>query len=89
MFVIQLLNTQVYDVFSIVTIQFLFTPAPKGDAIPKSIYDFKVESLTGGTIDFAQFKGKKIMIVIPPLNAAIHHNMPTFKRYLRSIRTNW
>ena len=44
-------------------LQFLFTPAPKGDAIPKSIYDFKVESLTGGTIDFAQFKGKKIMIV--------------------------
>lgn len=29
----------------------------------KSIYDFKVESLTGGTIDFADFKGKKILIV--------------------------
>lgn len=28
-----------------------------------SIYDFKVESLSGGTIDFSQFKGKKIMIV--------------------------
>ena len=43
--------------------QFLFAPAPKGDAIPKSIYDFKVESLTGGTIDFSTFKGKKILIV--------------------------
>jgi glutathione peroxidase len=29
----------------------------------KSIYDFKVESLDGGTIDFAAFKGKKILIV--------------------------
>jgi glutathione peroxidase len=28
-----------------------------------SIYDFKVESLTGGTIDFSTFKGKKILIV--------------------------
>lgn len=29
----------------------------------KSIYDFKVEALDGGTIDFASFKGKKILIV--------------------------
>ena len=29
----------------------------------KSIYDFKVESLDGGTIDFSDFKGKKILIV--------------------------
>ena len=29
----------------------------------KSIYDFKVEALNGGTIDFADFKGKKILIV--------------------------
>lgn len=28
-----------------------------------SIYDFKVPGLSGGTIDFAQFKGKKILIV--------------------------
>lgn len=28
-----------------------------------SVYDFKVPSLTGGTIDFSQYKGKKIMIV--------------------------
>ena len=28
-----------------------------------SIYDFKVESLEGGTIDFATFKGKKILVV--------------------------
>ena len=29
----------------------------------KSIYDFKVEGLEGGTIDFSAFKGKKILIV--------------------------
>ena len=28
-----------------------------------SIYDFKVASLDGGTIDFSKFKGKKILIV--------------------------
>src|SRR6266567_2096762 len=28
-----------------------------------SIYDFKVDGLEGGTIDFSQYKGKKIMIV--------------------------
>ena len=28
-----------------------------------SIYDFKVPGLDGGTIDFSQFKGKKILIV--------------------------
>lgn len=28
-----------------------------------SIYNFKVESLEGGTIDFSAFKGKKILIV--------------------------
>jgi len=32
-------------------------------AIAKSIYDFKVEGLEGGTIDFSSFKGKKILIV--------------------------
>lgn len=44
---------------------FLFFGAPKAPAqgIPKSIYDFKVEGLNGQTIDFAQFKGKKILIV--------------------------
>ncbi len=42
---------------------FFFAPPPKSDAVPRSIYDFKVESLDGGTIDFAQFKGKKLLIV--------------------------
>lgn len=29
----------------------------------KSIYEFKVPGLYGGTVDFAKFKGKKIMVV--------------------------
>lgn len=33
------------------------------DAQIKSIYDFKVKGLDGETIDFAKFKGKKILIV--------------------------
>lgn len=36
--------------------------APKDD-MHKSIYDYKVERLDGGTIDFSAFKGKKILIV--------------------------
>jgi glutathione peroxidase len=32
-------------------------------AKPKSIYDFKVPGLSGGTIDFSKYKGKKILVV--------------------------
>lgn len=39
-----------------------FFGAPKGD-VPKSIYDFKVAALDGSTIDFAKYKGKKILVV--------------------------
>jgi glutathione peroxidase len=38
-------------------------PLKKDSFINKSIYDFKVDGLSGGTIDFSQFKGKKILIV--------------------------
>lgn len=34
-----------------------------GQPAPKSIYDFTVNSLTGGQINFADFKGKKILVV--------------------------
>lgn len=41
-----------------------FVIPPKHAAfIKSSIYDFKVDGLSGGTIDFSQFKGKKILIV--------------------------
>jgi len=32
-------------------------------AATKTIYDFSIKSLEGGTIDFSQYKGKKILIV--------------------------
>lgn len=30
---------------------------------PKTIYEFKVPSIEGGTIDFSKYKGKKILVV--------------------------
>src|ERR1700712_1221068 len=30
---------------------------------PKSIYQFKVEAIDGGKIDFSKYKGKKILVV--------------------------
>jgi glutathione peroxidase len=47
---------------SLLFFSFFFAPKPQSD-IPKSIYDFKVTALDGTTIDFSQFKGKKILIV--------------------------
>ena len=43
-------------------LMFFFAPAKSGN-VPASIYDFKVKALDGSTIDFAQYKGKKILIV--------------------------
>ncbi|MEO8719962.1 MAG: glutathione peroxidase [Ginsengibacter sp.] len=39
-------------------------PSPTSNVMkPATIYQFKVPSLNGGTIDFSQFKGKKLLIV--------------------------
>lgn len=38
-------------------------PTTAAPITTQSIYDFTVESLDGGTINFADFKGKKILIV--------------------------
>jgi glutathione peroxidase len=35
----------------------------KNKQTPKTIHQFKVPSIEGGTIDFAKFKGKKILVV--------------------------
>ncbi len=51
---------------SVLLLSCAFTPSqPKIETIMQeaSIYDFKVPGLDGDTIDFAQFKGKKILIV--------------------------
>lgn len=46
-------------------LSFFMLGSPKNDTteMPQSIYAFKVEGLEGETIDFSQFKGKKILIV--------------------------
>ena len=38
-------------------------PKTQVSIVAKSIYDFKVEALDGGTIDFSKYKGKKILVV--------------------------
>jgi glutathione peroxidase len=48
---------------SLILLSFILPSSPGFFLKSKSIYDFKVEGLMGGTIDFSQFKGKKILIV--------------------------
>lgn len=47
----------------IVSMMFTPNPEPQPEPANKSIYDFKVSSLDGGTIDMSSFKGKKILVV--------------------------
>jgi glutathione peroxidase len=48
----------------LVFVSFSFTVnEKKTESAPPTVYNFKVESLDGGTIDFAKYKGKKILIV--------------------------
>lgn len=47
---------------SLILVSFIL-PASPAPFITKSIYDFKVDGLSGGTIDFSKFKGKKILVV--------------------------
>ena len=46
----------------------------------KSIYSFTVEALDGTTINFAEFKGKNVVIL---------RNMTAFKNCMISIKANW
>ncbi len=40
-----------------------FTGDTPAETAAKNIYAFKIKALSGGTIDFSQYKGKKILIV--------------------------
>lgn len=51
-----------YAVFCLAFIAMCFSALSKAPA-PKSIYDFSIASLDGGTIKFSDFKGKKILVV--------------------------
>lgn len=49
--------------FTLALVSFII-PSPQTSTMkPKNIYQFKVPALTGGTIDFSKFKGKKLLIV--------------------------
>ena len=48
---------------SLILLSFISPSSPASPPKSKSIYDFKVDRLGGGTIDFATFKGKKILVV--------------------------
>jgi len=55
------LNFSIQNFFEMKTL--IFAMILSATLTGSSIYDFKVPGLTGGTINFADFKGKKIMIV--------------------------
>jgi len=48
---------------SLILLSFVLPISPAFLIKAKSIYDFKVDGLSGGTIDFSTFKGKKILVV--------------------------
>ena len=52
-----------YSMIMLFNFLFWWVPSTPKEEIHKNIYDYKVTSLDGGTIDFADFKGKKILIV--------------------------
>ena len=56
---------------------------------PKSIYDFKVEALGGGTIDFSKFKGKKILIVNTASKCGYTPQYEGLRNYMKNIKINW
>jgi len=66
---------------SLILVSFILPPSPKPFLKSKSIYDFKVEGLSGGTIDFSQFKGKKILIV----NTVSHCKFTPQYEYLEKL----
>ena len=52
-----------YAGFALLLFSFIIPTSTSNIMVPETIYQFKVPGLTGGTIDFSQFKGKKILVV--------------------------
>jgi glutathione peroxidase len=52
-----------YAGISLLLFSFIIPSSISNTMKAETIYQFKVPSLTGGTIDFSQFKGKKILVV--------------------------
>ncbi|MGN6531571.1 MAG: glutathione peroxidase [Ginsengibacter sp.] len=49
--------------FILALVSFIIPPDKTNAVKPETIYQFRVPALTGGTIDFSKFKGKKLLIV--------------------------
>ena len=54
---------KIFIAFASLLLLSFILPAGQSQFMKTSIYDFKVDGLTGGSIDFSKFKGKKILIV--------------------------
>ena len=52
-----------YAGFALLLFSFIIPSSTSNTMKSPTIYQFKVPALTGGTIDFSQFKGKKLLIV--------------------------
>ncbi len=52
-----------YAVIPLLLFSFVIPTSTSKTLKAETIYQFKVPGLTGGTIDFSQFKGKKILVV--------------------------
>ena len=52
-----------YTGFSLLLFSFIIPSSTSNIMKSETIYQFKVPALTGGTVDFSQFKGKKLLIV--------------------------
>ena len=52
-----------YAGFSLLLFSFIIPSSTSNIMKSETIYQFKVPALTGGTVDFSQFKGKKLLIV--------------------------
>ena len=53
----------IFSLFVIAALQLSFTGLDMTGDVPESIYDFKMKSIDGSTIDFSTYKGKKLLIV--------------------------
>jgi glutathione peroxidase len=67
---------------------FSFFLVPQRAAVPNSIYDFKVESLTGGEIDFSAYKGKKILIVNTASKCKFTHQYEALEKLYNDYKDN-
>ena len=53
----------IFSLIVIAALQLSFTGLDMTGDVPESIYDFKMKSIDGSTIDFSTYKGKKLLIV--------------------------